>query len=96
MWNFYFICAQNIFLWTNIQQILTAVFSTSSRFLSRHNKYLKGIYIMLWTFEGMEVQFALLPKRMDGDDLANIVELWIIAIYHNSYSFAKKQGVPMN
>lgn len=44
----------------------------------------------------MEVWFALPPQMMDGDDLANIMDLWITAIYNCFSCFAKKQGVPMN
>lgn len=51
---------------------------------------------MLQTLRRMEVWFALPPQMMHGDDLANIMDLWITAIYNHFSCFAKKQGVPMN
>lgn len=71
----------------SIQQILTAIFSTSSFFFSRGNKYLKRTYNMFLSLKGVEVWFALPPQQIDGDDLVNIMDLWITTIYNSSYFF---------
>lgn len=43
-----------------------------------------------------EIRFVLPPEKMNGGDLQNMKDLWIMAIYNGSYFFAKKQGVPRN
>lgn len=40
------------------------------------------------------MRFVLPPQRMHGDDLENIQNLWIMAIYNSSYFFCQETGSP--